>query len=79
MAEAIAAALMILVKAVRAYALENYETGAWDVVVECWEDAQIAEVLTDEGCTTVDEAIAAMQEIMDPFAAYREDIQNTAF
>jgi len=34
-----------LVAWVKAYALEHYEDGGWDVVVEAYEDAEIADVL----------------------------------
>jgi len=34
-----------LIAAVRNFAQANYATGGWDYVVECWEDADIAEVV----------------------------------
>ena len=34
--------LQDLVQAVKDHAVKNYETGGWDYVVECWEDADIA-------------------------------------
>lgn len=67
----------ILVEAVKAHALDNYDTNGWDVVVECWADDEIEEVIVD--CTTEEEAITAMRDEIAPFAAYRADIQGTAF
>lgn len=32
-----------LVAAVRTHAVANYDKGGWDVIVECWDDEQIAE------------------------------------
>lgn len=32
-----------LVEQVKAHATEHYADGGWDVVVECWDDAEIAE------------------------------------
>ncbi len=34
-----------LVNAVKAHAQANYEKGGWDVVVEAWTDAEIAEAI----------------------------------
>lgn len=34
-----------MVAAVRAHALEHYEEGGWDFVVECYEDADILEAI----------------------------------
>ena len=35
-----------LLEQVKAYARAHYDTGGWDVVVECWSDHQITEALT---------------------------------
>jgi len=47
-----------MVAAVKAHALENYETGGWDYCVECWSDKEIEQMLTEAGVTTVTDAIA---------------------
>lgn len=49
-----------LIAAVRAYAIENYETDGWDFVVECFEDADIATAIGSAG--TRDAAIAAVRK-----------------
>lgn len=50
-----------LVQAVKDHAKAHYEEGGWDMVVECYEDSEIAEAI--EGCTTKEEAIARLGEI----------------
>lgn len=50
-----------LVQAVKDHAKAHYEEGGWDMVVECYEDREIAEAI--EGCTTKEEAIARLGEI----------------
>ena len=66
-----------MVEAVRQFALAHYEEDGWDTVVECWADDEIAEVIA--GCATPDDAVAAMKAEIAPFAAYRADIEGTAF
>lgn len=46
------------VKQIREYALENYEQG-WDVVVECYEDKDILELL--EKHNTVQATLVALE------------------
>lgn len=50
-----------LVEAVKNHAKANYESGGWDMVVECMEDADIREDIA--GCTTPEEAIAKVGEV----------------
>lgn len=52
-----------LVKAVKEHAVANYEQGGWDVIVECWEDAQIADHI--EGAASVEEAIAKFKDLIE--------------
>jgi hypothetical protein len=42
-------------KAVRKYALEHYEEGGWDYIVECYDDKDLDELL--KNCTSVEDAI----------------------
>ena len=46
-----------LVKAVQEYALDNWHHDGWDIVHETMDADDIAEMLTEEGCTTVAAAI----------------------
>lgn len=50
-----------LVAAVKKHAEANYNQGGWDMVVECYEDSEIAEEIA--GCTTEEEAIARLAEV----------------
>ena len=43
------------IAAIRAHALDNYNKGGWDILVECWSDADIEEEI--EGCRTTASAI----------------------
>jgi len=51
-----------MVSAVKKHALENYNTGGWDSIVECYDASDIERELTDAvygpPCTTTAEAIA---------------------
>ena len=50
-----------LVAAVEAHAKKNYERGGWDFVVECYNEADIADVMGE--AKTVREAIKNVKEI----------------
>lgn len=53
-----------LVDAVRQHAIANYETGGWDILVECWEDEYLWERIQDlvPGCDSEKQAIKAVGE-----------------
>lgn len=55
-----------LVAAVRAHAAEHYINGGWDVIVECYDDAAIAEVIGS--ARTVDGALARFRPIIEVLA-----------
>lgn len=61
-----------LVAAVKAHAIANYEKDGWDIVVECYSDADIARKIG--GARSVKSAIAKVKNHMAPIAAYLEDI-----
>jgi hypothetical protein len=54
---------------VKAYALEHYEDGGWDVIVECWSDDDIALALADN----------TLYAAIDIFADRQADAINSAF
>ena len=66
-----------LIAAVKAHAIAHYEENGWDIVVECYDDAQIAEIIG--GCRTAKGAIRAVKQHIAPVAGYRADIQAEAF
>lgn len=62
---------------VKAHALANYSNGGWDVVVECYEDAEIAAEIGD--ATTFEEAIKAFEPLIDVWSDRQADARNSAF
>jgi hypothetical protein len=68
-----------LIKAVREYAVAHYEEGGWDILVECWEDADIAKPLARANSKTPEDAIAIIGTILGVQDSYRRDIQSEVF
>lgn len=66
-----------LVDFIKAHALANYEAGGWDVVVECFDDAEIA--ATIGGAQTEAEAIDKFSFMVDVWADRQADARNSAF
>jgi len=66
-----------LVAAVRQHALQHYNHGGWDYLVECWEDSDIIEEA--DGCSSVEEVIEVIGRILKIKDDYRRDIQGEAF
>lgn len=73
------AATQVLVEAVKAHALAHYEDGGWDVVVETYEDHEIAKLVTDEKATTTQQAIAAFEVPVSIWSEQQADARNSAF
>lgn len=69
-----------MVDAVKAHALEHYEDGGWDVIVECWEDEHIAEHITEGYVYTVADAISLFGDgVVAIWADRQADARNSAF
>lgn len=66
-----------LIEQVKAYALEHYEDGGWDVVVECYDDAMIAEVIGK--ARTLKGALAKFKTVVSIYADRQADARNSAF
>ena len=66
-----------LVEAVKAHALAHYEDGGWDVVVETYEDIDIAKQVSM--ASTPDEAIASFETPVSIWADRQADARNSAF
>ena len=60
--------------AVRAHALENYNKGGWDILVECWSDGEIAQNIGTAKTTTG--AIRNVSRAVGNIDSYRSDIQG---
>lgn len=62
-----------LVEAVKAHAMAHYNDGGWDVVVECWDDAEIIEHITEAGAKTPTQAIASFESFVSVMAERQAD------
>jgi len=67
-----------LVEGVKAHALEHYNDGGWDVIVECYTDAEIAEHIGSR-VTTVKGALAKFADAVSIWADRQADARNSAF
>ncbi len=67
---------MDLIRAVKQYALEHYERGGWDYIIECYDDREIAELIGN--AKTVAGAIKNVRQksCIGQRGAYRRDIQG---
>jgi hypothetical protein len=63
-----------LVQAVRDYANANYNEGGWDIIVECWSDADIASEIGS--VKTISGAIRKVGKVVRVIGDYRSEIQN---
>ena len=71
-----------LVEAVKAHALVHYAEGGWDVIVECWDDQQIADAITNAigPIRTAEQAIAHFRDgVVAVWADQQADARNSAF
>lgn len=58
-----------LIAAVRAHAIEHYDTGAWDIIVEAYSDSELAGTVGK--CRTAAGAIAKVGKIVGQYAGRR--------
>lgn len=78
-----------LVAAVRKYAQGAYDQGGWDVVVECWTDADIAQAMVFYGysdgipyaVTNLAEAVrdSVLAQVVGVWADRQADAENSRF
>lgn len=66
-----------LVAEVKAHALAHYNDGGWDVVVECYDDDMIADVIGK--ARTPKGAIGKFKPLVDVWADRQADAINSAF
>jgi len=52
-----------IVNAVKEHAQDNYE-GGWDVIVESWSDADIAQVIVEDTILCAEDAIAQFSDFL---------------
>ncbi|MGB1649747.1 MAG: hypothetical protein ACPHEP_01850 [Acidimicrobiales bacterium] len=65
-----------LIAAVRRHAINNYEQDGWDVLVECWDDGDILERISDANAQTPDAAIKACLSWVALYDERRREIRN---
>jgi len=63
-----------LINAVRKHALNNYNNDGWDYLIECWEDGDILEQISDKNATTPAAAIAACLAVVKPQNERRQEM-----
>lgn len=68
------ASTLDMVVGIKKYALEQYNNG-WDLIVECYTDGEILEVIEEEGGSMV-KALDAFQDIVD---MHNEQASNCRF
>ena len=68
-----------LIAAVRRHAMDNYEQDGWDVLVECWDDGDILECISDNSATSPAAAIKACLEIVALYDEKRRAVRNEIF
>ena len=66
-----------LVDKVKEYALVHYNDGGWDVIVECWDNTQIAEAIT--GATTLTGAIRKLGPVIGVYSDRQADANNSLY
>lgn len=62
-----------LIRAVRDYALDNYNDDGWDYLVECWEDDYILECIGT--AKTTKQAINNVRDALRPLADMRDEVR----
>ena len=66
-----------LVEAVKAFAYSNYNKDGWDILIECYSDDDIAELIGNR--KTIDSAIKACRKDVKERDSWRKEIEATAF
>lgn len=67
----------VLINFIRNYAMDNYTKG-WDVVVECFEDGDILEYLSETDFD-LPQTIKSMQEFVELHKEKEQSIRNEIF
>jgi hypothetical protein len=65
-----------LIAAVKAHALANWGTAGWDFVVECWEDSDIAEQISED--MTPEQAIESVGRVAQALDEQRSEMRAMA-
>ena len=71
--------MKLLIETVKEWAKAHYNEGGWDVIVECWGDAEIQEHLERCAAQTQAKAIKAFEPVVAVWAERQADAINSAF
>jgi hypothetical protein len=66
------------IAAIRKHALANYNRDGWDILVECWSDSDILDILRVEHCTTEAQAIKALRTTLRTINGVRAEHEAEA-
>ena len=68
---------MSILQEVRDYALEHYYEGGWDVIVETFEDSELAEEI--RGAKTLEGALRKLRPVVRVWSEQQADAQNSVW
>ena len=68
-----------IIDAVKQHAVENYEYGGWDFIVECWTDKEIEADIKENKLYSADKAIAWFGEFARTMNERRADVRAEIF
>ena len=68
-----------VIDALVAHAYANYETGGWDVLVECYSRKDMIEELEAQNITTIRGAVEYYERVLGAHDESRQDIEGEAF
>jgi hypothetical protein len=68
-----------MILTVREYATAHYDEGGWDYIVECWSDEDIAQILAEEQCHSLKQAVKTIQSIVQVMDDRRREVMAEVF
>jgi hypothetical protein len=61
---------------IRQHATVHYTENGWDILVECWTDEYIYDLIND--CKTYEEAVIVCGDVLSVIDGFRKEIQAEA-
>lgn len=58
----------------RQHATVHYTEEGWDILVECWTDEYINEIIG--GCKTYEDAVITASEVLSTIDGFRQEVVN---
>lgn len=58
---------------IRQHATVHYTEDGWDILVECWTDEFIYEIISD--CRNYEEAVIVVSEVLSVIDGFRRDVE----